>query len=851
MKVLENTARMRQLGLLILSFLTISTSAFAQNWREMVADPTVNFHDVQAAFYAEFGDTIGGKGTGWKQFKRWEWFMEQRLNEEGEMPNHRLIYEEVKRAQLQQQYRGGNGNWQLIGPIEEPQNSNGRSIGRISAIAFHPTDTNQMWAGAPSGGLWKSEDNGQSWETLTDDLPNLGVSEVVIHPYYPDTMYLSSGDGSSSDTYTYGVLKSVDGGQTWDTTGLSFGVNESRNIRRLLLDSSNTNVLIAAATNGIYRSADAGETWNQVQSGNFCDLEFKPFNHDTVYASRANSSGAPFFISYDNGQTWSSSSDGLNSGSISRMKIAVSPDDPNVVFAVAGASNNGLEGVYRSINAGASWTLQSNTPNLMSGDQFGSETGGQAWYSMDIAVNPFNADEVKVGGINIWESFNSGINFQLDAHWTAANGTYVHADQHRLEYHPTTGQFHAGNDGGVYRRSYFFNGYEVISTEMSITQFYRIANAPSDPTLILGGAQDNGTFRWRNDMWQAIYGGDGMEAMIHPTNTNIMYCTTQRGALHKSTDGGNSWASDIEPTPGAWVTPFMMEPGEPQVVYAASDNKVYRSDAAGTDWWEFSPSITSLNSGPLILLDVSHSNTEYVVSGSKGTLYLTKDLGGDWENIRPGLPAINMTYVAFDPLNENTIWVTMSGYTDGKKVYRSRDAGDTWENMTMNLPNLPANCVEIERSSTGGVYVGTDVGVYYWDENLTEWEPYMTGLPNVIVNELEIHEESNMIRAATYGRGLWESNTRNVINVGVDEVETARVKASIWPNPAMDQLNIAFQEEPSDFDIIDAYGRTVLQSVNSGLKESLQIDIRELSNGVYYLKSSDFQLIGRFIANSH
>ncbi len=851
MKVLENTIRMRLLGLFILSPFIISNSAFAQNWREMINNPEINFQDVQAAFYKEFGDSIGEKGTGWKQFKRWEWFMEQRLNEEGRMPNHRLIYEELKRAQLQQQYRGGNGSWQLIGPIEEPQNGNGNSIGRVSAIAFHPTDTNQLWAGAPSGGLWKSEDNGQSWETLTDDLPNLGVSEIVVHPYYPDTMYMSSGDGSVSDTYTYGVLKSVNGGQTWDTTGLSFGVNESRNIRRLLLDSSNTNVLIAAATNGIYRSADAGATWNQVQSGNFCDLEFKPYSHDTVYASRANSSGAPFFVSHDNGQSWTNAGSLLNSEDIVRMKIAISPDKPDWIYAVGSGSDNGLAGVYLSEDAGVNWTLLADGPNMMSGDEFGTEPGGQGWYSMDIAVDPFNADNLKIGGINIWESIDGGDSFQLDAHWYAANGSYVHADQHRLQYHPITGQFHAGNDGGVYRRSYYFPGYQPISSQMSITQFYRLANSASDPTFIMGGSQDNGTFRWKNNLWQAVFGGDGMEAMIHPTDPNIVYCTTQGGSLHKSVDGGNNFISDIEPTFGAWVTPFMMEPGEPDVLYAASDKKVYRSDDAGGGWWEFSPNITSISSGPLTLLDVSHSNSEYVVSGSRRTLYLTKDLGGNWENILSGLPSLNMTYVAFDPLRENTIWVTMSGYSDGKKVYRSQDAGETWENMSMNLPNLPANCIEIERSSIGGVYVGTDVGVYYWDENLSEWEPFMTGLPNVIVNELEIHEGASMIRAATYGRGLWESDTRNFINVGIEEADALEIKANIWPNPAVGQLNVSFQSNVSDFDIIDAYGRIISTSVNSNLEKSLQLDIQQLSNGVYYLESTNGKLIGRFIVQSH
>lgn len=838
---------------LFLLFFSISLDSIGQNWREMISDPNVAFRDVQAAFYAEFGNEPGAKGSGWKQFKRWEWFMEQRLSASGKLPDGRVIYEEVKRAQLQKQFRGESGNWQLLGPIEEPDNHGGRSIGRLSAIAFHPTDTMQMWAGAPSGGVWKSNDNGQSWQPMTDDLPNIGVSEIVIHPFYPDTMYISTGDGSSGDTYTYGVLKSVDGGITWDTTGLSFDESDQRNIRRMIIDSTNTNVLIAAGTTGIFRTTDAGTTWTQVKSGSFVDLEFKPYANDTVYATTNSSGASPFFISTDNGQIWNPSTNGMASSQMVRVKVAVSAAAPNVVYALASATDASYHGLYRSADAGANWTLMSNSPNLMVGDEFGTDDGGQGWYSMELAVSPTDENLVKVGGINIWRSSNGGTDFYLEAHWTGANGTYVHADQHRLEYHPITKQFYAGCDGGLYRWSYYFPGYETISNQMSITQFYRLSNAQSDPTILLGGSQDNGTFRFRNDLWVAVFGGDGMESMIDPEDSNIMYCSIQNGELFKSTDGGNNFSTNLAPEEGAWVTPFMLEPGDAQVVYAASNAKVYRSDSGGNDWYEFSPSMTTVNSGPLVLLDVAHSNTEYVIAGSRRTLRITKDLGGTWTNIISGLPTLNMTYVAFDPLEENTVWVTFSGYNDNQKVYRSQNAGQTWQNMSMNLPNLPVNCVEIERSSTGGVYVGTDVGIYYWDPTLTEWEPFMTGLPNVIVNELEIHESANMIRAATYGRGMWESETRNFINVGIEDREaTSESGLQIWPNPASDQITIEGSALgiSSDLSVIDAYGRTVITSVGNQQKNSIALGIRHLANGVYYVNDrGKNRIVGRFIVS--
>jgi hypothetical protein len=159
---------------------------------------------------------------------------------------------------------------------------------------------------------------------------------------------------------------------------------------------------------------------------------------------------------------------------------------------------------------------------------------------------------------------------------------------------------------------------------MSITQFYRLGNAASDPTILLAGAQDNGTFRWKNSIWAGVNGGDGMEAMVHPTNPFVMYCTTQGGSLHKSTDGGVTFGDDLAPTGGAWVTPFMMEPGDPQVIYSASGSMVYRSEDGGSTWFEFSPSLTTVNSGQLIMLDVATSNEEYVVAGSERTIRITR-----------------------------------------------------------------------------------------------------------------------------------------------------------------------------------------------------------------------------------
>ena len=247
-------------------FFVFSFSAKGQiskedNWLDLMNDPEVNFYDVVDAFETEWDGKTIQKGRGWKQFKRWEAFMEPRLFPSGIRNKSNSLFNSYNSSETTSSpsISSGLGNWTLVGP------TNGNSlngIGRINVIAIHPTQVNTLFAGSPAGGLWKSTDDGLSWSTNTDLLPNLGVSAILIDPLNTNIMFIGTGDRDGGDTYSIGVLKSTDAGHTWDPTGLSFNVTQSYRITGLVMHHDSTNHIVAASRTGIYKSLDGGINWS-------------------------------------------------------------------------------------------------------------------------------------------------------------------------------------------------------------------------------------------------------------------------------------------------------------------------------------------------------------------------------------------------------------------------------------------------------------------------------------------------------------------------------------------------------------------------------------------------------------
>jgi len=743
----------------------VTTVAFGQEWlQNPVATEnkggSPNFYQIQDQFNTFFESHNRGKGTGYKQFLRYVEFMKPRVYPSGNFPEDALWKATVeKEANRLKSGTSNASDWKPIGPVLVPTFSDGTSpggSGRVNCIAFHPTDQNIIYVGAPSGGIWKTTDGGTTWTTQTDQLPALGISDIAINPKNPSIIYAVTGDkdgGNTCPTYSYGILVSTDAGATWQATGMEHQTSSQYRMRRLVINSTNPDILIAAGGPGLFRSTDAGVTWTQIQTGDFFDIELKPDNSAIVYACTGNS----IYKSTDSGASFSKIEQGLPTSGIGRIEMAVTKANANVVYAVMSNSASGFKGLYKSSDAGTTWAAQSTeaTINPFSYEIDGSGNTGIAWYAICLAVDQQNENIVYTGSVNHWISSNGGVTWSLMAHWYGGGGKpYVHADIHTMAVNPLNNIAYSGNDGGIYKTADKGVTWVDISAGLSILQIYRMGVSVTNPDLIIEGAQDNGTYLYNSGQWNRVYGGDGMDCAIDPVLPSIMYCTTQNGGLQKSMNSGQSWTSIKPEESGSWITPFQISPINHNMLVAGY-TYVYLSSNYGRTWEKISDDLTGGND--LNEITFAPSDDRYIYTSYSANLWGTRNRGESWEKLNNGLPNLSIENITVAASEPEKVWVTFSGYTAGEKIYYSQDGGSSWTNYSQGLPNVPVNGMTVNKLSHYTLYAGTDLGVYYRTPDMDQWLPFDKGLPNVIVNELDINYKLGKIRAATFGRGVWES----------------------------------------------------------------------------------------------
>jgi photosystem II stability/assembly factor-like uncharacterized protein len=829
---------------LILSFVLLLSmqNLHAQEWLEKVDQPGANFYDIQKKFYETYykkreaqrkpGDKVEAveKHDGeYRKFKRWEWFMEPRVYPAGDITLPSKAYDEFQNylrtnPNVNSRGTGPNtparflaANWTNLGPATLPVFGN---VGRVNFIRFHPTNTNIMWVGAPSGGLWKSTNGGTSWTTNTDLLPMIGCSDLAIDPANTNIMYLATGDAVYTSANSIGILKSTDGGVNWVPTGLVWQLNLVRKIYRLMMDPSNSNTLLAATNDGVYKTTNAGTTWTRTQTGNISDIKFKPGSPLIVYAvSKFNST---FYKSIDGGTSFTSTATGLPvSSTINRYAIGVTPANVNYIYLLAVNTSNVYGGLYRSTNSGGSFAVRSTEPDIVS---------GQGYYNLALTVSPSNANDVYAGGIDHWRSTNGGTDWSAMAYNS-------HPDVHMMEFLPgSSTTIFTCNDGGIFKSTNNGGNWIDLTGGIGIGQMYRLGGSAANPGTILTGFQDNGTFKCVGGVWNNIMGGDGMECIVDYADPNIWYGSGANGYILKSTNAGTTWVPIVNNggvgvhAVSSWVTPYIMHPTDHNTMLVGKRH-VYRTVDGGVNWTQLDipgtdPYMRTLAYAP--------SNPNYIYAGFSYNFYSCTD-GNNFVNRNAGLPVstIAITYTTVSNTNPNKVWVTFSGYSAGQKVYTSDDAGVIWTNYSTGLPNLPVNCITYQNGSNDILYVGTDVGVYYRDNTMASWQPYMDGLPNVFVSELEINYATSKLRAATYGRGLWEANLlpqapicTPPFNTWLGTISTAWETAGNWSCGTVPDANT---------DVIINSGTVVLSS-------NVTIKSFNIKPGVNFTVNSGFNL---------
>jgi hypothetical protein len=754
--------------LLFFVILFFGQQIFGQEWTEMMQQPGKNFYEIQNAFNEYWKNRdIDVKGQGYKQFKRWENFMEPRVYPSGDLTLPSKTWENYQaflndNAPSSNKFTSSSSmiastTWTAMGPFGPmsglADNGFPRKAGRDNFITFHPSIVGTYWVGSPAGGLWQTTNDGTSWTTLTDNLSVIGCSDLAVDPVTPTTMYLATGDGDAGDTYCIGVLKSTDGGVTWNATGLTFTPSQGYLMRRLIIDPLNPLVLFAATNGGIYRTVNGGTNWTQVSTINAYDVEFKPGSSTTIYAA-----GTSFYLSTNSGASFTQVSSGIPTTGCNRMSIAVTAADPNYVYVLGSSSaTNGFLGLYRSINSAGTFSTMSTTPDVLANACNGTGAGAQGWYDLCIGASPLNKDLISVGGVNIWSNNAGGAtgSWTCTGCWigTAPPSSYIHADQHEVEY-TAAGVMYATNDGGIYK----YNGstWADLTSPRNIAQAYKIGLSTLTANLWITGHQDNGSNIYNSGTYNASHAGDGMDCFIDRTNNSNMYCSQPSGTFLKSTNGGASWAAATTGQSGtaAWVAPWKQDPITATTLYAGR-SQMFVSTNSGTSWTQLT---ATGGSGTIVEFAISPVNNQllFVIHGTN--IFKTTNGGTSWTNVTGTIPVGSgaPTFITVSPTNSLNAWVTLSGYSAGNKVFQTTNGGTSWTNISLNLPNLPANCSVYQPGTLDRIYVGMDVGVYYKDNVAASWTLYSTGLPNTVVSDMEISPATpTKLMAATYGRGVY------------------------------------------------------------------------------------------------
>jgi photosystem II stability/assembly factor-like uncharacterized protein len=688
------------------------------------------------------------------KFMRWYYLMQTRVDADGYLPNPAIAAREwQKYRELHPTYHSTRAaGWEAVGTAEVP--ANGGGVGRINVVVLHPDDPNIIFIGAAGGGVWKSPDAGSTWTPLTDHIPVTSIADIAINPVDPDIMYIATGDGYGYEAtwqsdydfwggvYSCGIMKSIDGGITWEPTGLSYMQDELEIVQRILIHPETPEILLAATRSGIFRSNDAGVTWTEVNPTHCHDMAFHASNPDIIYAV----GNRDVWSSNDAGENWILLKDNLGDYG-DRMSIETTAADDELIYVLSGAWSTSF---FKSENGGSTWN------NLTSPS---SKTSFFGYYDNAFAVSPIYDALLFAGGVEVVRSVNGAESWTKKSSWNAyGTPEYVHADNHAFAFHPTNDSIiYSANDGGLFRSDDLGDTWTDLSSGLRIAQAYRLGTSLTDPDRVLSGWQDNGTNLWDGTTWEEVDVStwDGMEAIIDHTDPDIMFLSHQFGGVFRTTNGGDSWTY-MAASGGGWVTPYVMDPNDHETLYYGSDGAMYRTTDGG-DTWQLKNSNLG---GNAFAIAVAPSNSNVVYAASLTKIKRSNNMGDTWSSITSGLSLgdIGINYIAVSNIDEDELWIALSGYSDGDKVFYSANGGDTWENISGSLPNVPVNTIVYEHGSEHRVYIGTDIGVFYRDDYFDDWLPYMTGLPNVMVHELEINYTSQKLVAATYGRGIWQSD---------------------------------------------------------------------------------------------
>lgn len=716
----------------------------------------VKLKDITKAFDSYWeGKDYRQKGSGYKPFKRWAEHWSHYLRSDGTIAPPSELWNAWEQKVQNEALTANNGvptaNWTNLGPAVVSNSSVSISgQGRINAIAKDPSNPNTIYIGAPAGGIWRSTDDGANWTPLSDYLPQIGVSGIAVDPNNPEIIYISTGDDDAGDSYSIGVMKTLDGGQTWNVTGLQFN-NVYKGSSEIFIDPTDSNTVWVATSQGLYKTIDGGDIWFNVLPGNIVDFRFQPGNSNTLYAvGYDNNNTSKFFKTTDGGVSFTEID--TIPDNADRIILEVTPANPNVVYVLTAASNYNFQGVYKSTDGGESFTKTAENDDIFQ--------SSQAWYDMALTVSDVDPNIVFVGVLDIWKSTDGGDNFSQLNYWYNRTAAFTHADIHFMRYFD--GVLYAGTDGGIYRSSNNGDAFEDLSNTLSIAQIYTVSTSRPNSGKLASGLQDCGGFALSGTQWNSYHGGDGMGTAVDPFQEDWYYGMTQYGGnLYRTRVGGSGGWSNREyitsgPTQGNWVTPMQFNKnGE---LYAGYDQLYVLQSGS----WQ---KVSNHNFGEnlrQIELDPNNSNTIYV--STNYNVYKSTNKGQTLSLIYSSASGYVIRSIEVHHTNSDIVWILES---DG--FAKSTDGGASFTDLSAGMPGEFKRVLKHQPySDHDALYLGTTLGVYYYDNEVGSWTSISQGLPNVEVSDIEININDHTLTASTYGRGIWQTP---IPQVSVPEID--------------------------------------------------------------------------------
>ncbi len=675
-----------------------------------------------------------------------------------------------------------SGSWSSMGPSgffgvgywdSGPQ----VDAGRIDAIALHPTATGTIFVASPNGGLWRTTTSGASWSPLFDTQCTLQMSNVRIDPVNPSIMY--AGARYSSGAVGCSLFRSTDGGLTWGTWNgdLNFTAYNGGFIRELFIDplsagtTNATTMMFSFGSAGIYHSTNSGTSWTRTLPFGFVtSIVALPGKPGVVFAGVADyatttSARTGLYRSDNNGANWTLVSSGsLDFTSTGRIEIDVSAAEPNSVWLLAGGKNSRFQAIGK-------WNDITSTMTALAGTGINLATSGrtafgsQATYDLALAIDPTNANRLYIGGVRAFRSTDGGATF-------SAMGTEIHCDWQTIVVDPrNTRQLYAGTDGGIFMSTDAGASWISRNSGLVVSMFYPgISQHPTDPNIVLGGLQDNGTLMSNGTQWfNAVTGGDGGFGAINYTTpgtawTTCQWSSTSGPCIYRRVNVGGNFSSNVRTGIVAsdraqFIPPLVMDPVTPTTLYFGT-MRLYRTVNNGVLWSPISPDLTK-GAGTIKAIAVAKSDplTTYVGT-SDGNVQVTRDGGTTWTLSTNGLPNRTVTDFAIDHTTPSRALVSFSG-SGTSHLYLTADAGISWTSVDSNLPNMPASAVVMIDDGPNHFFIGTDVGVYETTDAGLTWTNSPSGMPNVIVTDLSYNTTTRQLVASTYGRGLFRYSLAN------------------------------------------------------------------------------------------